>query len=315
MIKFRIFKYIGSFIPLPIFRKILEFVKHYFIGIFKRIDQNNLFFAGAGIAYSLFLGMIPLILLIFSLLSNIFDVNTLQEQIFQIIDTAIPYPVYAAYMKKVIETRLPEFVGYRTIVGYVGAVGLLITSTWIFSSMRTILNQIFHTQVQKNALIGMLRDLGMVILLVIFISLSTFVFPIINLTLEVAQTSEMMSKFNVSQLWNFVVRIISLLIMLAMFFALYYLIPYEKLPKRVALLSAFWTTLLWEIARNIFGYYIQYFFSSNALYGAFALIVVILFWVYYSSCIFIVGAEIGQLYRERLLMKKKDKSKNNNPPV
>jgi membrane protein len=303
MIKFKIFRRIGSIIPIPVFRKILEFFKHYFIGLYKRIDEYNLFFAGAGIAYSLFLGMIPLILLVFSLLSNIFDVKTLQNQIFQIIDTIIPYPVYASYMKKVIETRLPEFVGYRTIAGYTGAIGLLITSTWIFSSMRTILNRIFQTTIQKNPFVGLLRDLGMVILLVIFITLSTFVFPIVNLILEVAQTSNVMSSFNVSALWNSVVWVSSLLIMLVMFFALYYLIPYEKLPKRVALMSAFWTTLLWELARNVFGYYIQYFFSSNALYGAFALIVVILFWVFYSSCIFIIGAEIGQLFRERLTVK------------
>ncbi len=305
MLKFKFFKKVGSIIPIPVFRKILEFIKHYFVGLYKRIDEHNLFFAGAGISYSLFLGMIPLILLIFSLLSNIFDVKTLQEQIFQIIDTIIPYPVYASYMKKVIETRLPEFVGYSSIAGYIGGIGLMITSTWIFSSMRTILNQIFHTKVQKSAVIGLLRDLGMVILLVIFITLSTFVFPVINLILEVAKTSEMMSAFSVSQLWNSIVWISSLVIMLGMFFLLYYLIPYEKLPKRVVLISAFWTTLLWESARNIFGYYIQHFFSSNALYGAFALIVVILLWVFYSSCIFIVGAEIGQLFRERLIQKRK----------
>lgn len=308
MLKFKIFKKIGSVIPIPVFRKLIEFLKHYFVGLFKRIDEHNLLFAGAGISYSLFLGLIPLILLVFSLLSNIFDVKTLQEQIFQIIDTVIPYPVYASYMKKVIETRLPEFVGYSSVAGYVGGLGLLVTSTWIFSSMRTILNQIFHTKIQKSAVMGLVRDLGMVLLLVIFISLSTFIFPIVNLTLEVAKTSEVMSKFNVSELWNSIVRISSLVIMLVMFFLLYYLIPYEKLPKRVAFISAFWTTLLWEVARNIFGYYIQYFFSSNALYGAFALIVVILFWVYYSSCIFIVGAEIGQLFRERLNHRKKNEA-------
>lgn len=300
MLKFRFFKNIGSIVPLSWVRKVLEFINHYFVGLYKRIDENNLFLAGAGIAYSLFLGMIPLILLIFSLLSNLFDVRTLQNQIFQIIDTVIPYPVYASYMKKVIETRLPEFVGYSTLAGYTGAIGLLITSTWIFSSMRTILNKIFQTKIQKNPFVGLLRDLGMVILLVIFITLSTFVFPATNLILEVAKTSELMSAFNLSALWNSIVWVSSILIMVTLFFSLYYLIPYEKLPKRVALMSAVWTTLLWEVARNIFGYYIQYFFSSNALYGAFALIVVILFWVFYSSCIFIIGAEIGQLYRERL---------------
>jgi membrane protein len=81
------------------------------------------------------------------------------------------------------------------------------------------------------------------------------------------------------------------------------LIPYEQLSKKIAAVSAFWTTLLWEVARYIFGYYINHILSTNKLYGAFVLILAILSWVYYSACLFIVGAEIGQLYRERQLKK------------
>lgn len=47
-------------------KKVLEFLKHYVLGLFKKIDDHNLFLSGAGIAFSLFLGMIPFILLIFS---------------------------------------------------------------------------------------------------------------------------------------------------------------------------------------------------------------------------------------------------------
>ena len=54
-----------------------------------------------------------------------------------------------------------------------------------------------------------------------------------------------------------------------------------------------------EIARWVFGYYVSNFLSTNKIYGAFILFAVILFWLFYASCLFIVGAEIGQLYRER----------------
>lgn len=307
MLQFKILDWFTTIIRLPIFHKIVEFIKHYFGGLYRRIDEHNLFFSGAGIAYSLFLGMIPFILLVFSLLGNIFDQATLTFQINQIVDTIIPYPAYADYTKKIISSRLPEVIEYKTAAGYIGVLGLLVTSTWIFSSMRTILNQIFHTHIQKHALIGLLRDVGMVVLLVVFISFSTFIFPAVNLILEVAESSKIFGYLKVSELWNSIVWLASLVIMLVMFFFLYYLIPYEKLPKRVALVSAFWTTVLWEAARSVFGYYILYFLSSSALYGAFVLIIVILLWVFYSSCIFIVGAEIGQLFRERLIKKRESK--------
>jgi uncharacterized BrkB/YihY/UPF0761 family membrane protein len=33
------------------------------------------------------------------------------------------------------------------------------------------------------------------------------------------------------------------------------------------------------------------------------MVVVVAFWIYYSAVVFILGAEIGQLYRERLTVK------------
>ena len=70
--------------------------------------------------------------------------------------------------------------------------------------------------------------------------------------------------------------------------------------KKVTFVGAFWATVLWELARFVFGYYIQAFLQSNRFYEAFLLIIVLLFWLFYASILFIIGAEISQLYRERL---------------
>ena len=289
----------SSHIKHNFFKEVAEFFRHYFGGLLRRIDEHNLFLSAAGISYSLLLGMIPFVLLVFSLLSSIFDSKAIEDQISQIIETIIPYPSYANYTKHVIISRLPEVIEYKTIAGFIGVIGLIFTSTWIFSSLRTILNQIFHTKIQKSAVIGLLRDVGMVVLSILFISLATFILPALNIFIEEADHSKLFASFNLTSIWDTVFRMLTIVIMLGMFFSLYYLIPYEKLKKRVALLSAVWTTILWEVVRNIFGYYIRHFFGSSAIYGAFVLMVVVLLWVFYSSCIFIVGAEIGQLYRER----------------
>ena len=79
----------------------------------------------------------------------------------------------------------------------------------------------------------------------------------------------------------------------------------SQLGKKVAAVSALWTTVFWEIARSIFGYYVYHILGTSPIYGAFVLIIAILLWVYYSACLFIVGAEVGQLYRERIDQKLK----------
>ncbi len=304
MRKFKIFKKIGSYISLATVKSIIEFFDYYFIGLFRRMDQHNLFFAGAGISFSLFLGMIPFILLIFSLLGNIFDQAVIEEQINNLIDQTIPYPAYANYIKNLISTRLPEVIEYKTSAFYIGIGGLLFTSTWIFSSVRTILNQIFDVKVERGFIYGIIRDIMMVVLLVFLVSLSTFILPAVNIIYELTKNTALFQSFDISSIWNTLVYFSSLVLMFLLFFALYYLIPYEQLGKRVAALSALWTTIFWEAARFGFGYYINNILRTNPFYGAFVLIIAILFWVYYSACLFIVGAEIGQLYREKHNLKK-----------
>jgi len=71
-------------------------------------------------------------------------------------------------------------------------------------------------------------------------------------------------------------------------------------PKR-AFISALSSSILWEIAKRIFGYYIYHSSMINKIYGTYAIMLIVIFWIYYSSLTFIIGAEIGQLYRERKL--------------
>jgi membrane protein len=66
------------------------------------------------------------------------------------------------------------------------------------------------------------------------------------------------------------------------------------------MVSAFWAALLWEAAKQLFGYYLYHFSSFGKIYGTYALVVVVAFWIYFSSVVFIVGAEIGKLFQERL---------------
>lgn len=221
------------------------------------------------------------------------------------IDQIIPYPAYANYVKKMISSRLPEVIEYKTTAFIVGVSGLIFTSSLIFTSIRTILNQIFDVKVERGFIFGLVRDMMMVILLVFLISLSTFIIPAVNITYDLTKNTELLHNVDVSSLWNTLVYISSLVLMFGLFFALFYLIPYEQLGKTVAAISALWTIILWEAARIMFGYYVNYILRTNPFYGAFVLIIAILFWIYYSACLFIVGAEIGQLFRERRIAFKK----------
>lgn len=295
---------------------ILEFIKHYIFGLVKRIDEHHIFISGGGIAFSLLLSIVPFIMLSLSILGAIVEPGVIEEKIIFAIDAIIPYPEYANYAKQIISSKLPGVIEYKGFAAYFGIIGLLFTSTWIFSSLRTVLNDVFHVKSKEGAIKGLIKDFKMVLLLVLLIFISTFAIPLLNFFVLATNEIPFLSFLRVSYVLNSIISYSATFLLFLMFYAFYSLIPHEKLNHRVALVSALWATVLWDIARKIFGYYVANFLADNQFYGAFVLLMVILFWIFYSSCLFIIGAEIGQLYRERkldLTKRPHEKTSKSNP--
>ena len=295
---------IGKYLSFEQYRKILLFLNHYIGGLFKRIDEHHIFLSGGGIAFSLILSTIPILLLVFAVLGNILDQSTIERNLSNLIITIIPYPEYAEFTTSAILRRIPGVFQYSATAFYLGLAGLFFTSTWLFSSMRTILNRIFGGGEDKGIIIGLVRDFGMVILIIAMVLVSTFILPSLNIFIKFTEELEILQNFRVDKVFQIIFSFTSILVVLLFFFLFYSIIPYAKLNKKVTFVGAFWATVLWELARIVFGYYVQAFLQSNRFYEAFLLIIVLLFWLFYASILFIIGAEIAQLYRERQVFKK-----------
>ena len=97
------------------------------------------------------------------------------------------------------------------------------------------------------------------------------------------------------------IGVASFVLIFTAFFIMYLLVPQKKLPRKAILISALSSAVLWELARYLFGFYVMNVATGNIkrVYGAYALVIVVAFWIYFTSIVFIIGAEIGQLYRER----------------
>ena len=166
MNKYKFLRLIANYLSFKQYRKILAFLNHYIIGLFKRIDKHHIFLTGGGIAFSLILSTIPIFLLVFALLGNIIDPTTIEDNLSNFISTIIPYPEYADFTTSAIMRRIPGVFQYSATAFYLGLAGLFFTSTWLFSSMRTILNSIFGSTEDKGILIGLIRDFGMVLMII-----------------------------------------------------------------------------------------------------------------------------------------------------
>lgn len=291
---------------LRFFRKedVKQFFVHYFGGLYHRTDEHHIFLYGGGLAFSLFVCIIPFVLIIFSILGAVLEMSSVEDQIVTFIYTIIPYKEYAAYAQKIIFSRIQEVIAFKAVAGYIGGFGLFFAASGLFSSMRTILNKIFVITEDKHAVIGKLRDFGMVLLVIAFILSSTIILPAITIIKNAADQVRFLRFLQLGIVEHMLITMVSFLIIFMFFYIFYSFIPYAKLGSKVPALSAFWAAALWELAKRVFEYYITHLATFNRIYGTYAFVVVLAFWIYYSSILFILGAEIGQLYRERLQQKK-----------
>ena len=280
---------------------IKRFLRHYLWELLNRIGEDHLFLLAGGLAFSLFVCIVPFVLIIFFAVGQVLErAISVREPLEFLIDMVIPYESQASFVKQTLFSRTAGITWRKGVYGTIGIFGLLFSASGLFSSMRTILNRVYRTRDAKIPLWGKLRDFGMVFLVLFVFLLSMTFLPILEALKDSARIAvTFVEVFDPSGLQKFLYSAGTHLLVFGLFFVLYSLVPYGKQGKAVVFVSALWASLLWEGAKQVFGYYINHFASIERIYGAYVLMVVVVFWIYYSSAIFILGAEIGQLYRER----------------
>ena len=274
-----------------------SFIAYYFNGLLRIVDEHHLFIMAGGLAFSLFTCLVPFVLITLAVLGSLVDAAAAAQQLSIFIHALVPYPEQATFIEQVVLSRAREFAFNKGIYGLVGGLILLFTSSGLFSSMRTILNSAYCIEERRGEVVGKIRDFGMVFLILCMFLSSMLVLPIAEALLESTLIEQ--TKVWHHSIAGYLYGLLSFLGIFATFYALYALVPYGKQGSKTVALSALCAAMLWEIAKQAFGFYITRVASFERLYGTYALVVLPAFWVYYSSVIFIVGAEIGQLYRTR----------------
>jgi membrane protein len=299
---------------IPAWHRFVKFFKHYFGGLYDRLDRHHVFLLSGGLAFSLFVCIVPLTLIIFWILGKILDSAEVEVQIVHLIDTVIPYDTYAQFVKDIIFKRVHEVIQYRNLAGFVGIVGLFFAASGFASSLRTVLNKVFGTDIDVNIFLGKLRDFLVIILVVLSFLVMIFALPLLDFFRTLAESTEYLQVFNQPIFQRAFTSLFSLFIMYLIFSVTYKFMPIIKIRKRSVLIGAFWASILWVTAKIIFGLYLSTFTTFSRIYGAYAFVIVVAFWIYYTSAVFIVGAEVGKLFDERVDEKQKLVQQQEPPP-
>jgi membrane protein len=253
----------------------------------KKFNEDHGFFLSAGITFNLLICLVPFILLLLSLLGTyLYSYREVLDHIRHYLQNALP-----SFDPRIMKNIL-RIIQDRKIVGVLGIGGLIWTSTWVFSSLRTALNMVFQVDKGRGVIRGKGIDLLMILLAGTFL-LSSMLFTSV---ITIVQGYRFSPFLNMVPIIRFILKyFIPFLFTFWMCFLIYKIIPNKKIHFKTALQTAFFTSLFWEVAKQFFGWYVLHLGKFSVVYGSLSTLAIFFIWAYYSSTILLLGGEVAFL--------------------
>lgn len=275
----------------------------YLVRILERMEDNHIFLSAAGISFNVFLTLIPIILLLFYILGLYLDPAAAIITIDEYLKTLGLIPYQKERILTTVYSVVQEFSSGSHVAGVLGGIGLLYMASTLFAALRTVMNRIFNTRDHRNLLTSTLKDFAM--LSSIGVGAIMITLAIYGVTLVQGMGGRVFGDLLAAGPWqSFLATAAASTVTFILLIFVFLTIPDIRLPWKAVLLSSLVATVLWTAAKLVFEYYITHLWSIGRVYGSYAIAAAFAVWVYYSSLTFLLAAEVGEMYVERLRMRR-----------
>lgn len=269
-----------SKIPFSGWKKIVLKVKD-------EIGENNVSIVSAGVAFYAFLAIFPAIAALISIYGLAMDPQNIQQQLSQI------YGVMPQQAYEILKTQIEKLMETPgSALGWSMAISILFSIWSANKGTKSLFTGVDIAYDTKNTR-GFFKQNGLTLLftfgaiiLVILSMILIVAFPALVGTLGLPGGIEKLIG------WG---RWILLAIVVIWFLGMVYSrAPDKPTPKfKWVLPGALLATVLWLIASWGFSYYVSNFGSYGEVYGSISAVVVMLLWLFLSSFIILLGAELN----------------------
>ena len=239
----------------------------------------------AAISYYALFSLLPLLILTVALFGLILRDANLQIRVID--ELVASLPILPAEVSDVVvgtASNAPQ-------LAFIAFLGVFWTSGALSASVRTALNVAFEVRKARPALRGKIVDYTLLPVL----GLPVLGSVLLSASWQIVQqrTANLPLSSNIEWLWEFATLGASLLLSFLTFALLYWLAPNRQVRFRYLWPGALFAAFAFEGLKYGFTIYLTNFASYEILYGALGGVVVLLFWVFLSANILIIGAEIA----------------------
>ncbi len=255
----------------------------------REMSDDDATHMAAGVAYYGVFSLFPLLIGLVAVFNLLPASHVRQEQLADF---------FAGYLPGS-ETLLDGNVQFGGALGLVAIFGLLWSGSAIFGAVARVVNRAWDVQKDRPIFINKPRQMAMALAVGVMFLTSLGASTFVRMAEEYARHDLPAPDFLIDAGGRVLLQAFAAGLTLATFLMMYKLLPNTKTHWEYVWPGAIVATVLFEVCKAFFLYYVQRFASFQDAYGSGGDVLVLLLWVYVSSLILILGAELSSEY-ERL---------------
>jgi membrane protein len=251
----------------------------------------------AALTYYALMSMFPALLVGVALLGLLGQQSTVDDVARYLTDRGAPEATVDA-VRSSLETAVHSQAGASTVLLVIGLAIALYSASSAFGAAGRALNAVHRAGEDRGFVKRKALQIGSTLLLIV---LSVAVLVMVFLGGEVAR--ELFDEIGLGRtagaVWTWVRWPLAVVVTMAIFSYVYAVAPDHQRPFRLISPGAVLAVLVWIAASAGFFFYVDNFGSYNAVYGAFAAVVILLLWLYLTNVAMLLGAELNAVLEDR----------------
>jgi membrane protein len=285
-------------------RRVADYFRDITGGVWRKGAEDDIFFLAGAISFNVLVAFVPLVLAVLGIAGTVlrFQGADAQNALLDYLEQIIPAAVNVD-----LEPILQELAARGTGILSVGTLFFLWIATRLVGTLRRVLREIFDLAEGRSIVAGKIFDIKMVLAAGTLFALNVL------LTLGLRGAAEFVSGVlgidpaafpllgQATQLWPPVVAFITLWVM---FLLIYRYLPPRRIGWHTAVVAATFTSLLVELLKYGFSWYVLGVADFGSAWGNIATFVILVFWIYYASVVFILGGEVAQTVSMRRIRRR-----------
>jgi membrane protein len=232
------------------------------------------------VAANVILSFFPAIVLLMTLVRNVFHSQTMYDVVVELLRDLIPTG------QDFILRNLNALVNARRGVQVASLLILLITSSGVFLPLEVALNRVWGIKKNRSYLGNQIISLGLAFAVGVLALISVALTAGNKVWFQASAASRSGPESHIFM------KTVAVAASIAIFFLVYWLLPNGRISARAVLPAAVATGLLWELCKYLYILALPW-LDFKAVYGPFALSVTLMFWAFLSGLLLLGGAHLS----------------------